>query len=127
MPKRKQFYDDTPTTTAPGAFREDGSYWEQGELSSRCQVDGLVRTLVRERRTGVLDPVRAVLAVEAAGAAAAFPNLAQWRTCTEWYACWVATSAEETVKRAGMGYDGAVKRETAPGRANEAYPGWEVV
>ena len=91
---------------SPGAFRADGSFDEDGWEAQRGPIDGLIRALVRGRRAGQLSPEGAANAVLAANGVGAFPNVEQWRGRSAWSECRASTSAEEAVRRAGLGCEG---------------------
>ena len=97
----------------PGAFLEDGSYFDGGSMAHRGHLDGLVRALIRRRRETRLTPQDAAMAIEAANAVYAFPSHFQWKTGimangdpVGWPTAWAQTAAEEAVKREGRGVDG---------------------
>jgi len=94
----------TAAPKAPGAFRPDGSYNEDGGVSDRGQIDQLVRALVNARRNDRLSVERAVLAIRAANGEGAFPSLDQWERVNSWPMVPTSTAAEEAVKREGRSY-----------------------
>ena len=103
---KKQLSDYAPQQAEPeqpGAFMPDGSFKQDGGWVHQGPAHALVVALVRKRRSGSLTPPEAAAIVRNANGAAAFPWVGQWETCSLWPLAWTATSAEETVKRAGNG------------------------
>ena len=89
----------------PGAFAPDGSFLPDAGWAQQGPTDTLVRSLVRQRRSGVaLGTVTSL--VRSSGQLGAFPSIEQWESCGSWLAVWAQTSAEEAVKRAGYGASG---------------------
>lgn len=108
---------NTPKAADPdryGAFMPDGSYFYDARLEQRGPTDRFIRAMVKTRGTFGFDPKTAVEAIVLAGQQAAFPNHAQWATVHErvhegaavWPFVWTTTSAEESVKRCGIGIRG---------------------
>ena len=89
----------------PGAFMPDGSFNEDAGWAQQGPADALIRSLVRQRRTG-MTLGEATALIRSSGQLGAFPSLEQWDSCVSWYAAWAQTSAEEAVKRAGRACDG---------------------
>lgn len=86
-----------------GSFLSDGNWIDSGHF--RGKVDHLVQDLVRDRRQDLLSPDRAARAIVEAGCEQAFPNHAYWAVSSRWPLVQSSTSAEEAVKRGGMGSD----------------------
>jgi hypothetical protein len=84
----------------------DGCYYEAGELHHRGPADRFVRTLVRSASTGSASPELASEAIVLARQEAAFPSHASWARCSSWPYAPTASSAEEAVKRSGIGLYG---------------------
>ena len=88
-----------------GAFFPDGSFDAQAFESFRKGTHRLVEHLCTKRRSGSLTPELAAREIEQATGERAFPNHKQWETCSDWALAWCSTSAEEAVKRAGIGWN----------------------
>ena len=82
-----------------GAFTADGS-WRPGGVPGK--VSRCVQALVVKRHEG-LPTEDAAKAVREAGVTQAFPNLENWERASSWALARTSTSAEEAVKRAGLG------------------------
>lgn len=97
-----------------GAFMPDGSYFREATLAQRGPLDRFVRAMVKSRGTFGFDPKTAAEGIVLTKHESAFPNHAQWATVHEqvhpgaavWPFVRTTTSAEEAVKRCGMGVRG---------------------
>lgn len=104
--KPRDYDESRPQEPAqPGAFMPDGSFNAEAGWSQQGPADALVRSLVRQRRSG-MTLAEATALIRSAGQEEAFPSLEQWDSCVSWYAAWAQTAAEEAVKRAGRATDG---------------------
>ena len=86
-----------------GSFFADGSFDPQAFEAFRKGTHRLVQYLVSKRRAGNLTPESAAREIENATGQRAFPNLKQWVECSDWALALCSTSAEEAVKRGGLG------------------------
>lgn len=88
-----------------GAFMPDGSYKDDAGWAQQGPCHALALSLVRQRVSGKLTPAGAVAQVRATQHGGAFPNLAQWEGCPEWWMCQCSTSMEAVVKYLGKGWE----------------------
>lgn len=96
-----------------GAFMPDGAYFADARLGQRGPTDRFVRSMVKSRGAYGFDPKTAAEAIVLTKQEQAFPNHRQWAGQSPahlgelpppaWPAVWTSTSAEEAVKRCGLG------------------------
>ena len=86
-----------------GAFMPDGSYFPEGQISQRGVTDRFVRAMVKSRMGPGFHPETASAAIQLGNQTQAFPNHEQWGRSDSWVTVWTSTSAEEAVKRCGLG------------------------
>jgi hypothetical protein len=95
-----------PREQMPGAYMPDGSYFADAGISQRGPTDHFVRAMVKSRCGPAFPPHLASEAVTLAKQVVAFPNWRQWAEAPGWSFVWTSTSAEEAVKRCGVGFVG---------------------
>lgn len=95
-----------PDSRTVGDFRPDGSWNASAQLRHRGHRYQFVSGLVRARRAAHLSPAQIADQIEASACAEMFGELSQWKTLTrwdDWAFAWTRTSADETIKRCGVG------------------------
>jgi hypothetical protein len=109
MPVRpdRQLEDDKPKTSLDaGDFRADGSWNTSAAAAQRGPRYRFVQSLVRALQAAHISPAQLAERIEASEYAGMFGELEQWRKITkwdEWALAWTRTSADEAVKRMGVG------------------------
>ena len=87
-------------TLSEGGFAHDGTWVDFLEPG---RVTRLVESLVKAKRLGKLTPAQAARDIAEAGLLKAFPMSVGWESHERWGTVPVSTSAEEAVKRSGLG------------------------
>ena len=89
-----------------GDFRLNGSWNPSASAQHRGPLYAFIAGLVRARLAAGISPSALAAQIEGSKWASAFGELTQWKTLggwLDWPYAWTRTSADETVKRCGIG------------------------